>query len=207
MSWTETIERLKQRGHIRSEKVKEAMLAIDRKNFVPDAGEEAYADRPLPIGSDQTISAPHMVAIMTEACDPQPDDRVLEIGTGSGYQAAVLSELVAEVYTIERVPELASGARERLSDYDNVHVHQGDGSKGLPDEAPFEKILVTAAAPRLPEKLMEQLEDGGCMIIPVDGGGFSQQLKVFERRGDDMEEVEDLGSVRFVPMKGEVEES
>lgn len=206
MGWTDTVERLKKRGHIRSDRVEEAMLAIDRKEFVPDAGEEAYADRPLPIGSDQTISAPHMVAIMTEACNPQPDDRVLEIGTGSGYQAAVLSELVAEVYTVERVPELAAGAKERLSGYDNVHVYEGDGSKGLPQEEPFDTILVTAAAPRVPERLMEQLEDGGRMIVPVEGGGFAQQLKVFERRGGEMVEVEDLGSVRFVPMKGEVEE-
>jgi len=181
-----------------------AMRQVPRHLFVPPAlASQAYADYPLPIGHAQTISQPYIVAFMTEALGLEGGEKVLEVGTGSGYQAAVLAEIAAKVYTIEIVPELAEEARQRLArlGYDNVEVRAGDGYVGWPEAAPFDGILVTAAAPRVPQPLKEQLRDGGRLVLPV--GDEYQELVVITRRGDAFEERRVL-SVRFVPMTGEV---
>jgi len=181
-----------------------AMRTVPRHEFVPDhLAEEAYADHPLPIGHHQTISQPYVVAFMTEALGLEGGERVLEIGTGSGYQAAVLAEIAGEVYTIEIVEPLGEEARERLArlGYDNVHVRVGDGYAGWPEAAPFDAVIVTAAAPRIPEPLKRQLREGGKMILPV--GDQFQELVVLTRHGDDWSE-ESVLPVRFVPMTGEV---
>jgi len=184
----------------------EAMRKVPRHEFVPPGQRAgAYADHPLPIGHRQTISQPYIVAFMTEALDLEAGDRVLEVGTGSGYQAAVLAEIVEEVYTIEIVEPLARESGERLErlGYTNVHVRAGDGYRGWPEQAPFDAIIVTAAAPRIPEALKEQLASGGRLIIPV--GDDVQELRLLTRRGDRFEEKSVL-PVRFVPMTGEVRE-
>jgi protein-L-isoaspartate(D-aspartate) O-methyltransferase len=181
-----------------------AMRSVPRHEFVPDhLQEEAYADHPLPIGHAQTISQPYVVAFMTEALGLEGGERVLEVGTGSGYQAAVLAEIVAEVYSIEIVEPLGLEAKQRLArlGYDNVHVRIGDGYAGWPEAAPFDAVIVTAAAPRIPEPLKRQLAEGGKMILPV--GETFQELIVLTRRGDDWRE-ESVLPVRFVPMTGEV---
>jgi protein-L-isoaspartate(D-aspartate) O-methyltransferase len=181
-----------------------AMRKVERHRFVPEASvESAYADHPLPIGHGQTISQPYIVAFMTEALGLQGGERVLEVGTGSGYQAAVLAEIAARVYTIEIVEPLATEARERLAalGYRNVEVRSGDGYRGWPEAAPFDAIIVTAAAPRIPEPLTDQLADGGRLVIPV--GDEFQELVVVTRRGTGLEERRVL-PVRFVPMTGEV---
>jgi protein-L-isoaspartate(D-aspartate) O-methyltransferase len=176
------------------------MRKIPRHEFVPLAQRAlAYRDGPLPIGHDQTISQPYIVAVMSELARLKPGDRVLEIGTGSGYQAAVLAELGAEVYSIELIPELASEAAETLQrlGYAKVHARQGDGYAGWPSAAPFEAILVTAAPPSVPPRLLEQLAPGGRLVIPV--GDYFQELQV-HTRGDEGIEVESIFPVRFVPM-------
>ncbi len=165
------------------ERVLEAMEKVPRHLFVPRARRRsAYDDGPLPIGSGQTISQPYMVARMTELVHLEPTDRVLEVGTGSGYQAAVLAELVAEVWSIERHPELAQRATDLLQElgYDNVRVIIGDGSLGYPEAAPYEAIVVTAAAPAVPQCLREQLAEYGRMVIPVTEG-FNEDLRLVER--------------------------
>jgi protein-L-isoaspartate(D-aspartate) O-methyltransferase len=180
------------------------MREVPRHEFVPaELVEEAYADHPLPIGHAQTISQPYVVAFMTEALGLQGGERVLEVGTGSGYQAAVLAEIAAEVYTIEIVAALGEQARERLArlGYDNVRVRVGDGYAGWPEAAPFDAVIVTAAAPRIPEPLKQQLREGGRMILPV--GDELQELVVLTRRGEAWHE-EAVLPVRFVPMTGEV---
>ncbi len=180
-------------------RVLEALRSVPRHRFVPEElRDAAYQDRALPIGSGQTISQPYVVAAMTESIAPAVGDRVLEVGTGCGYQAAVLSRLVREVWTIEIVPELAECARERLRDlgYDNVHVITGDGYAGLPDHAPFDGIVVTAAPREVPPPLLEQLAVGGHLVIPV--GGWEQELRVIER-GEQGFEERTLFPVRFVP--------
>ena len=185
---------------VENRRVLEAVRRVPRHLFVPLAHRHrAYEDRPLPIGKKQTISQPYIVAVMTELVDPQPGDRLLEVGTGSGYQAAVLAELVAKVYTIEIIPELAERARVTLSKlgYENVVVITGDGYKGLPEQAPFDGIVVTAAPDEIPETLIEQLAVGGRLVIPV--GGWFQRLKVVERTEEGVT-TESLFGVRFVPM-------
>jgi protein-L-isoaspartate(D-aspartate) O-methyltransferase len=192
------------RRGVKSPRVLDAMRSVERHRFVPEeALAHAYDDAPLRIGHGQTISQPYIVALMTELLELRADDRVLEIGTGSGYQAAVLSLLVAEVYSIEIVEPLGEIARARLDElgYDNVRVRIGDGYQGWPEAAPFDAIIVTAAAPRIPEPLKEQLRDGGRLILPV--GDAWQELVVVTRRGDRYEEDRVL-PVRFVPMTGEV---
>jgi protein-L-isoaspartate(D-aspartate) O-methyltransferase len=183
-----------------------AMGKVPRHEFVPvEMRSHAYSDGPLPIGYGQTISQPYIVAFMTEKLEPKPTDRVLEIGTGSGYQAAVLAELVAEVYTIEIIEPLAQRAEvelKRLS-YTNVHVRAGDGYKGWPEAAPFDAIIVTCAPEKVPQPLIEQLKDGGRMIIPVGGAG-DQELVLLHKRGDKLEKRAVL-PVRFVPMTGEIQ--
>lgn len=177
-----------------------AMLKVERHLFVPDKLRDiAYADEPLPIGNGQTISQPYIVAYMTEALGLKPEDRVLEIGTGSGYQAAVLAEIVKEVYSIELLKPLADMARERLArlGYKNIEVVCGDGYKGLPEKAPFDAILITAAPPEIPDELIGQLKVGGKMIVPV--GTFFQELVLITKREAGFKR-ESLIPVRFVPM-------
>ena len=190
---------------VQNPRVLEAMRRVPRHLFVPSAQRaEAYQDRALPIGKGQTISQPYVVARMTELLEPEVGDRILEVGTGSGYQAAVLAELVGKVYSIEIVPELAEAARARLAaqGYENVVVIAGDGYRGLPGEAPFDGIIVTAAPKRVPEPLLDQLARGGRLVIPV--GGKDQFLQVFERTEQGIQKRE-LFPVRFVPMTGEAE--
>ena len=186
-------------------RVLSAMRRVPRDRFVPaDQRLWAYDDRPLPIGYRQTISQPYIVAYMTQALQVTPAARVLEIGTGSGYQAAVLAELVASVYSIEIVPQLAERAADTLTElgYANVQVKQGDGYAGWPEEAPFDAIIVTAAPDHVPQPLVSQLAVGGRMIIPV--GQDRQALTVLVRTTDGVTENTTL-PVRFVPMTGEAE--
>jgi protein-L-isoaspartate(D-aspartate) O-methyltransferase len=187
---------------IDDERVLDAMRAVPRHEFVLRRHRlHAYGDNPLPIGHDQTISQPYIVAKMTQTLRPSPEDKVLEIGTGSGYQAAVLSTLVGHVYTIEIVCPLAEDARKDLAKTglsENVTVRCGDGYKGWPEQAPFDKIIVTAAPPDIPGALVEQLAPGGRMVLPV--GERLQQLKVIEKGEDGKLREEALLPVRFVPM-------
>ena len=195
-------EQLRDRG-IRDERVLEAMARVPRHEFVqPDQRDEAYEDHPLPIGEGLTISQPFVVAAMLEALALRPEDVALEVGTGSGYETAVLAELVRKVYSIERIASLAERARavlERLG-YGNVTVVHGDGSQGLLEAAPFDAIVVSAAAPRLPKPLMDQLRDGGRLVIPV-GSGFAQELQLVRKIGDSST-ILYLDGVRFVPLIG-----
>ncbi len=188
---------------LRDEQILLAMLAVARHRFVPEElAAMSYADRPLPIGEEQTISQPFVVALMTRALLLQPSDNVLEIGTGSGYAAAVLSRLVARVYTIERRPALAQAAAERLAaqGYANVEVRCGDGTLGWAEAAPFDAIVVTAGGPAVPQSLALQLAIGGRMVIPV-GDRSSQELVRVTRHANGFER-EVLEQVRFVPLVG-----
>jgi protein-L-isoaspartate(D-aspartate) O-methyltransferase len=187
---------------IRDARVLEAMRKVPRHRFVPDGvSSQAYADHPLPIGHDQTISQPYIVGFMSQALKVEPPHKVLEIGTGSGYQAAILGELAREVYTIEIVAPLAESARTLLAElgYRNVHVRAGNGYLGWPEEAPFDRIMVTAAPEEVPPALVEQLKVGGLMAIPV--GTFDQELRILRRTQEGLETLETL-PVRFVPMTG-----
>lgn len=189
---------------IRDERVLAAMRRVPREAFVPDSlADEAYEDGPLPIGEGQTISQPYVVALMCEAARVAPGARVLDVGTGSGYAAAILAEIAAEIVTIERHPALAERARETLArlGYGNVTVLAGDGSRGVPEHAPYDAILVAAGAPVAPRSLQAELAEGGRLVVPV-GPGDMQELAVFTRRGDALEET-GLGAVRFVPLVGE----
>jgi len=201
------VERLLRDGLIKSERVKEAFMAVDRKHFVGKANlPVAYVDRPLPIGYGQTISAPHMVAIMVEELNPQPGEVILEVGSGSGYHAAVISRLVlpgGKVITVERIPELARFAERniRRAGIDNVKVVAGDGSLGYPPSAPYDRIYVTAASPGVPPPLLEQLKEGGLLLIPVETGyGYQILKKIRKRRGRVVEE--DRTECVFVPLIG-----
>jgi protein-L-isoaspartate(D-aspartate) O-methyltransferase len=199
------VARLVAYGDIRSTRVRAAMLAVPRHRFVPYAPLDlAYANHPLPIGFGQTISQPTIVARMTEALELAGDERVLEIGTGSGYQTAILSKLAAEVLSIEVVAELATEARTRLAElgYTNVRVRHGDGYAGWRDEAPFDRIVVTAAPPMLPVALIDQLGDRGVLVAPIGRAGRIQTLFRVRRAGDELY-AEELGEVRFVPMEHE----
>jgi protein-L-isoaspartate(D-aspartate) O-methyltransferase len=198
-------QQLKPRG-IKDERVLAAMGKVPREEFVPaDVRPSAYEDGPLPIGYDQTISQPYVVAFMTEQLRPKTSDRVLEIGSGSGYQAAILGELVAEIYTIEIVEPLAKTAEATLQrlGYNNVHIKIGDGYKGWPEEAPFDAIIVTCAPEKVPQPLVDQLKDGGRMVVPV-GERFAQQLYLLEKKNGQLKESVTL-PVRFVPMLREVQ--
>lgn len=188
---------------IRDPRVLEAMSVIPRHRFVPlEHLHLAYSDGPLPIGGGQTISQPYIVALMTQLLVLDGQEKVLEIGTGSGYQAAVLAFLAQEVHTIERQARLAELAESTLHELDiqNVHVHTGDGSQGLPSQAPFQAILVTAAAPEVPRVLLEQLDENGRLVVPV-GGRFGQYLERWRRRGSEFSQ-EVLVPVAFVPLLG-----
>lgn len=189
--------------NIRDERVLEAMRSVPRHAFVPlEYRHMAYSDGPLPIGSGQTISQPYIVALMTQLLRLKGDENVLEVGTGSGYQAAVLGKLAKQVYTIERYTELADQAAAVLQKLglNNVRVHIGDGSLGLPEHAPFQAILVTAAAPKVPQSLLEQLDEGGRLVVPV-GGRMNQFLELWERRGAKFAQ-DVLVPVAFVPLRG-----
>jgi protein-L-isoaspartate(D-aspartate) O-methyltransferase len=194
---------LVQRG-ITDSRVLDAMATVPRHLFVPpEVRAQAYGDRALPISEGQTISQPYIVALMAQALSLRPDDRVLEVGAGSGYAAAVLSRLAGEVYTIERWPALAETAERCLHDlgYMNVHVFHGDGTAGLPAYAPFDAVVVSAAAPWVPRPLREQLGEGGRLVIPV--GGRNEQILLRLARTDHRTHTERLGEVRFVPLVGE----
>ena len=193
---------------VRNPRVLAAMREVPRHLFVdPSEWDQAYEDHPLPIAGNQTISQPYIVALMTELLDLDPTKKVLEIGTGSGYQSAVLSRLAREVYTIEILPELAHSAAERLKKlgYTNVVVKEGDGYRGWAAHAPFDGIIVTAAPERIPQPLLDQLAPGGRMVIPV--GGFFQELKVFSKDKPGKISEETILPVRFVPMTGEIEKT
>ena len=189
---------------VRNERVLEVMRDLPRHLFVsPSRQAEAYADKPLPIGDDQTISQPYIVALMTELLRPEADDVILEIGTGSGYQAAVLARLARQVYTIEIIPRLAQEAEQRLADmgFSNVRVKAGDGYLGWPEQAPFDGIMVTAAPPEIPPALLAQLKRGGRMVLPVGESDRTQQLLVLEKSKTSDEVVgRNVIPVRFVPM-------
>jgi protein-L-isoaspartate(D-aspartate) O-methyltransferase len=189
---------------IKDERVLVAMGKVPRQELVPEVHRaEAYDDRPLPIGQGQTISQPYIVALMTEAIGPRRGQRVLEVGTGSGYQAAVLAELVGEVYTVELLPELAEAAKKRLArlGYRNVHVKASDGYLGWPDKGPFDAVVVTCGAKEVPRPLFEQLKPGGKMVIPVGEPGEDQTLRVITKGPGGKREVRDLLPVRFVPLR------
>ena len=187
---------------VRDDRVIKAMEKVPRHLFVPEKLRAlSYGDHPLRIGEGQTISQPYIVAFMTEALDLRPEDRVLEIGAGSGYQAAILAELVKEVYTIEIIENLGKRARQTLDmlGYKNIHVKLGDGYKGWPDEAPFDAVIVTCAPEQVPRPLVHQLKEGGRMIIPVGRAGAIQELVLaIKKRG--LLKKEDVMRVRFVPM-------
>lgn len=190
---------------ISDEKVLEAMGKVPRHKFMPSLLERAYEDRPVPIGYGQTISQPYIVALMTQELGVKDSDKVLEIGTGSGYQAAVLAELVAEVYTIEIIEELAKRADSALKDfYDNVEVKHADGYFGWEEKAPFNAIIVTAAANHVPPPLIEQLKDGGKLVIPLASTTGFQVLTVVTKKGDELE-TRFVTGVAFVPMTGEAQ--
>ena len=185
--------------------VLDAMTKVKRHEFVlPSQEQEAYEDGPLPIGEGQTISQPYIVALMTELAKVNKDSRVLEVGTGSGYQAAILSVICARVYSIEIIEKLGLAAKKKLSElgYDNVEVRIGDGYQGWPEAAPFDAILVTAAPDHIPQPLIDQLKVGGRLVIPV--GDFYQELEVITKKEAGVDR-EKMIPVRFVPMTGEAE--
>jgi protein-L-isoaspartate(D-aspartate) O-methyltransferase len=197
-------EQLVARG-VDDERVLRAMAAVPREEFVPEEyRDDAYNDSPLPIGFEQTISQPYTVAFMCQLLNLHGDEKVLDVGTGSGYQAAVLAHLARAVHTVERIAELGTQAEEVLNrlGYDNVRVHLANGTLGLPAEAPFDAIIVAASSDTLPEPLRDQLADGGRLVIPLGPHSLAQRLYRFTRRGRELE-AEDLGAFRFVPLIGE----
>ena len=209
------VRRLRNNGYIKTDEMERAFRTVPREEFVnPDTRNHAYRDSPLPIGLGQTISAPHMCVIMCEALKLEPGLKILEIGTGSGYHAALCAEMVApqavqtpgHVYTIEIVPgliEFAKGNLTRSGYDDRVTLIHADGGIGLPDHAPFDRILVAAAAPSIPEPLIDQLGPSGIMLIPVGGKGFFQELMMVEKDADGKVVQKRWGGVAFVPLTGE----
>ncbi|MGE5112285.1 MAG: protein-L-isoaspartate(D-aspartate) O-methyltransferase [Acidobacteriaceae bacterium] len=196
-------DQLRRRG-IHDQRVLRAMEEVPRHEFIPELERHwAYRDQPVPIGEDQTISQPYIVAVMTQFLSVEPENRVLEVGTGTGYQAAVLSRLAGQIYTIERHATLAERAEEifRHIGYQNIHVVVGDGTRGLPDHAPYDRILVAAAAPSVPPPLLEQLNEGGRMIIPV--GTSNTQILQLLRKSHGEIFTSNLEGCRFVPLIGE----
>lgn len=200
------IEQQIRRREVENERVLAAMEAVPRHEFVPgDQQSRSYGDHPLPIGYRQTISQPYIVALMTSLLEPEPDDTVLEIGTGSGYQAAVLAEVVAHVYTIEIIEPLCERARETLEvmGYRNVTVRCGDGYDGWPEHAPFTGVIITAAPEKVPQPLLDQLAEGGRLVVPE--GKFLQDLVVYHKTGGKIKRRQVI-PVRFVPMTGKAED-
>jgi protein-L-isoaspartate(D-aspartate) O-methyltransferase len=201
MGHTAMIAQIERHG-IKNPRVIEAMTKVQRHKFIPEKYlglSDPYGDHPNPIGHNQTISQPYIVAYMTERIDPKPGDKVLEVGTGSGYQAAILAEVGADVYSIEIIPELAEHARKALAaeGYARVHVLTGDGYKGWPEHAPYDEIIVTCAPDDVPQALADQLKEGGRMIVPVGEG--SQQLVILRKKAGKVEKEDDIPVV-FVPM-------
>ncbi|MFP4005731.1 MAG: protein-L-isoaspartate(D-aspartate) O-methyltransferase [Candidatus Hadarchaeia archaeon] len=202
------VESLENRGYLETEAVKDSFLKIPREEFIPSrVRDNAYVDRPLPIGRGQTISAPSMIAIMLEALELDKGQRVLEIGTGSGYNAALIAEIVGaegEVYTVERLESVAKVGRENLerTGYEWVEVIVGDGSKGYPEGAPWDRILVTACSPELPEPLIEQLDIDGVLAAPVGRHHMAQKLTLAKESGGKVEVEKGVGCA-FVPLVGE----
>lgn len=185
--------------------VLDAMRAVPREDFVPaEERDLAYEDGPLPIGHGQTISQPYIVAVMIAAARVRPGERVLEIGTGSGYGAAVLSKIAAEVYTIERIEALSESAKDRLAalGYDNVHVRSGDGTLGWPEHAPYDAIVVTAGGPSVPQALLAQLKPGGRLVMPLGSSQRLQRLVRLTRTGPETYDEDELEPVAFVPLIG-----
>jgi protein-L-isoaspartate(D-aspartate) O-methyltransferase len=183
--------------------VREALGTVQRHRLVPPGeASRAYRNHPLPIGNGQTISQPYIVALSADLLNPKPSDVVLEVGTGSGYQAAVLAHIVSRVYSIELIPSLGNEARKRLEElgYGNIEVRIGDGYAGWPEKAPFDGIVVTAAAPNVPQALVDQLKPGGRMVIPVGGEAETQFLKVLTKRADGGVDEKRVLPVRFVPL-------
>src|SRR4051812_5200552 len=183
--------------------VRAALAKVERHRLVPPGQQAmAYRNHPLPIGNGQTISQPYIVALSTDLLRPEPQDVVLEVGTGSGYQAAVLAEVVKQVYSIELIESLGRAAAERLAamGYKNIELRIGDGYAGWPEKAPFDGIIVTAAAPKIPPALVQQLKPGGRMVIPVGGDGFVQYLKLVTKRADGGYDEREVIPVRFVPL-------
>lgn len=196
-------DQIERRG-LHNQRLLAALRAVPRHHFVPvELRDQAYEDCPLPIGWGQTISQPYIVALMTSLLSLAGEENVLEIGTGSGYQAAILARLAKTVHTVERIPELADQARFALSlgNVCNVTVHTGDGSLGWPESAPYDGILITAAAPRAPQCILDQLADGGKLVLPV-GPQRAQTLQVWARTGDHLQ-YENILPVAFVPLRGE----
>lgn len=208
-------DRLRRSGYMRTDEMERAFRTVPREGFVPPPyRRDAYRDTPLSIGLGQTISAPHMCVIMCEALKLEPGLKILEIGAGSGYHAALCAELVApkdsdtkgHVFTVEIVEGLIASARENLerAGYaEHVTLIHGDGGNGLPEEAPFDRVLVTAAAPRIPEPLVDQLKSGGIMVIPVGSRGFFQNLMIVSKKQDGSVERQNWGGVAFVPLTGD----
>jgi len=195
-------DQIEKRG-VKDEDVLMAVRKVEREKFVPKKYIDlAYSDRPLPIGYKQTISQPYIVAYMTEQLQVEKSHKILEIGTGSGYQAAVLAELSNHIFTIEIIPELAEGSDKVLKElgYQNITVRSGDGYKGWPEEAPFDRIIVTAAPEKIPEKLVEQLAPNGRMILPVGESIFAQYLWLVQKDNEGIVTKEKILAVRFVPM-------
>ena len=189
---------------ITDKKVPAVMRKVQREKFIPASlKEKAYGNYPLPIGENQTISQPYIVALMTQALDLKPEDKVLEVGTGSGYQAAILAEMSSVVYSIERIKTLLDRARTNLysQGYNNIYLILGDGTLGLPEYSPFSKIIVTAAAPKVSDVLLNQLENGGKMVVPV-GGRYVQDLKLIEKAKNGRIYKKSLCGCRFVPLVG-----
>lgn len=203
------VQSLRRRGYLESSEVTEAFRKVPREKFVSSRMKgEAYADRPLPIGQGQTISAPSMIAIMLEVLEVERGQKVLEIGTGSGYNAALLDEIAGaegKVHTIERIESIAETGRRNLEEagYDQVEVTVGDGTRGHRERAPWDRVLVTACAPEVPDPLVEQLKVGGKVAAPVGSHYMSQTLTVVERTGEDETEVKRHGGCAFVPLVGE----
>jgi protein-L-isoaspartate(D-aspartate) O-methyltransferase len=196
-------EQIKRRG-IRDQRLLQAMLEVPRHLFVDEAlAAQAYGDHPLAIGQGQTISQPYMVALMTDALGLTGQEKVLEVGTGCGYQTALLAKLADWVYSMERLPELSRNAQENLERLGvfNVNLVVGDGTKGHPEQAPYQAIIVTAGAPSLPQPLLDQLAQGGRLVIPVGSAGMQTLMRVTRKDGELVKE--DLGGCRFVPLTGE----
>jgi protein-L-isoaspartate(D-aspartate) O-methyltransferase len=196
---------LRRRG-IKEQPILDAFLEVPREAFVSDEYRHlAYGDHPLPIEAGQTISQPYIVALMIEAAGIKPGDKVLEVGAGSGYAAAVISRIAARVVAIERQHDLVAVAKARLKrlGYDNVRIVEGDGTKGCADEAPFDAILAAASGSHVPEALLAQLAPGGCIVMPIGSPGWVQELVKATRQEDGIIRQENLGGVRFVPLIGE----
>lgn len=191
---------LKKKDYLNINKIIKAFTKVDRAKFLPEKQQaESYEDKPLPIGHDQTISAPHMVAVMTELLEPKKSDKVLELGTGSGYQAAILAEIVDEVITIERVEQLYRESKKKLKNYENIEVVFEDGRQGYSERGPYDKIIITCAIKEINDSLKKQTKEGGIIVAPLDKGRV-QTLYKFKREKSGFQKTS-KGQVRFVPLK------